>query len=240
LGFREYLLVTFVQASDTGVYTGNTTGIGSGDTAQILGSNTGTGHSVILLLQSLSESTDSITSVTSGMGTFTRVNSYAYPNIAAEDETWVCLNTTGASDSITVTCPSSDAWQGFALEWSTPANGATDGGGNYQANAVTESITVSPLAVGNLVIVFQDSVNNFTDTLGSPWSIFGSGVYFNTESNGTSAAWQIVTSTASVSASWSVGGGEAVTSGAVIEYASSFIAPTPFVKSQAVATSAAW
>jgi hypothetical protein len=135
------------------------------------------------------------------------------------------------------------------LEWSVPATGAADGGGNYQADTtVSETITVSPLAVGNLVVVFQDSVNNFTDVLGSPWTNYSTGVYFNTSSNGTSASWLVASSTSSVTATWpggqtpahGPGGGEAVTSAAVIEYASSFIAPPAFVKSQAIATSASW
>jgi hypothetical protein len=218
---------SLVQCSDTGVYTGNTTAIGSGTSAQILGANTGIGHCVVLMIQSLVATTDSVTAVTSGMGTFTRVNSYTYTD--ADDEMWVCLSTTGAADSITVTCPSSDAWQAGAFEFDTAAIGAVDGGENSQSDTtVSETITVSPLAVGNLVIVFQDSVNNFTDILGSPWSIFATGTYFNTFTNGTSAAWLFASSTSSVTATWpggqtpahGPGGGAALTQAALIEFPS--------------------
>lgn len=212
---------TFVQASDTGVYTGNTTGIPSGTSSQILGSNTGIGHCVILMIQSLIDTADSVTAVTSSMGTFTRVNSYGYTGGGdAEDEIWVCLSTTGASKNVTVTCPSSNAWQAAALEFDTPAASAVDGGGGYAANDNPETITVSPGAAGNLVAIFQDSTNNFTDNLGSPWSIFASGVYFDTVTNGTSAAWQFAPSTSSLTASWPTGGGPSVTSATVLAFSS--------------------
>ena len=217
---------SLVQRNDTGVFTGNTTGIGSGVSAQILSNNTGLGHCVVLLLQSLSTSVNSITAVTSAMGTFVRVNSYAYPTLPAEDEIWVCLNTTGASKNVAVTCPGSNAWQGCALEFDTPANGALDGGGNYQANANPETITVLPLAAGNLVVVFQDSLNNFTSPSQPPWTVFASGVYFNTVTNGTSALWQFASSTASVSASFPTGAGDAVTSAVVVQYASAVVQPS--------------
>lgn len=68
-----------VQVSDTGVYTGSTTAISSGVSSQILGSNTGIGHLVVLMIQSLESTVDDVTAVSSAMGTFTRVNSYTYP-----------------------------------------------------------------------------------------------------------------------------------------------------------------
>jgi hypothetical protein len=210
-------MVALVQVSDTGVYTGNTTGIGSGVTSQILANNTGIGHCVVLMIQSLSLTPNDVTAVTSGMGTFVRVNSYAYQTLAAEDEIWVCLSTTGAAKTVTVTC-NSHAWQACAIEYDTPATGALDGGQNYQASANPETITVLPLAAGNLVVIFQDSVNNFVDPPVSPWSIFATGVYWNTVTNGTSAAWQVAPSTAALSANWPTGGLEALTTAALIEF----------------------
>ncbi len=67
--------VAFVQADDTGTFTGNTTSLSSGTSHQVLAHNTGIGHSVILNIQTLTDpgtETDTVTSVTSPMGTFQR------------------------------------------------------------------------------------------------------------------------------------------------------------------------
>lgn len=215
-------MVAFVQASDTGVFTGNTTGIGTGISSQILSNNTGIGHCVVLMIQSLAPTANDVTSVVSAMGTFTRVNSYPYPSPNPDDEIWVCLSTTGAAKAVTVTC-NSHAWQAGAIEFDTPAVSAVDGGENFQASANPETITVAPLAPGNLVIIFQDSVNNFTDSPQPPWSLFSTGVYFNTVSNGTSMAWQFAPSTASLTISWPTGGLEALTTAAVIGFTSAVV-----------------
>ena len=82
--------VAFVQADDTGTINGNTTSIGSGQSNQVLAHDTGIGHSVVLMIQTLTNpgtETDTVTSVSSGMGTFQFVNSY---NDGADFEIWVC------------------------------------------------------------------------------------------------------------------------------------------------------
>ena len=45
--------VAFVQADDTGTINGNTTSIGSGQSNQVLAHDTGIGHSVVLMIQTL-------------------------------------------------------------------------------------------------------------------------------------------------------------------------------------------
>jgi hypothetical protein len=97
--------VAFVQADDTGTINGNTTSIGSGQSNQVLAHDTGIGHSVVLMIQTLTDpgtQTNTVTSVSSRMGTFKFVNSY---NDGADSEIWVCTHTTGAADTVTVTTP---------------------------------------------------------------------------------------------------------------------------------------
>lgn len=209
--------VAFVQADDTGTFTGNTTSLSSGTSHQVLANNTGIGHSVILNIQTLTDpgtQTNTVQSVTSPMGTFVRVNSY---NDLADYEIWVCLNTTGAGDTVTVNT-STNAWDAFAVEFNKPATGYLDGGGavsnpNYLAN---QSLTVSPGAAGNVVLVGADTLDAYVTGPPAPWTFYNHG-YWDFP-NGTSAAWQVASSAAPVTATWETDGGESSAQGVVLEY----------------------
>jgi hypothetical protein len=209
--------VAFVQADDTGTFTGNTTSLSSGTSHQVLAHNTGIGHSVILNIQTLTDpgtQTNTVQSVTSPMGTFVKVNSY---NDLADYEIWVCLNTTGAGDTVTVNT-STNAWDAFAVEFNKPATGYVDGGGavsnpNYLAN---QSWTVSPGAAGNVVLVGADTLDAYVTGPPAPWTFYNHG-YWDFP-NGTSAAWQVASSAAPVTATWETDGGESSAQGVVLEY----------------------
>ena len=154
--------VAFVQADDTGTINGNTTSIGSGQSNQVLAHDTGIGHSVVLMIQTLTApgtETDTVTSVSSKMGTFQFVNSY---NDGADFEIWVCTDTTGAADTVTVTTPT-NAWDAFAVEFNTPATGFVNGGGQVVNLPYFgfQSWTVSPGAAGNLVVVGADTADAY-------------------------------------------------------------------------------
>lgn len=209
--------VAFVQADDTGTFTGNTTSLSSGTSHQVLAHNTGIGHSVILNIQTLTDpgtQTNTVQSVTSPMGTFVKVNSY---NDLADYEIWVCLNTTGAGDTVTVNT-STNAWDAFAVEFNKPATGALNGGGQVLSPGflANQSWTVSPGAAGNVVLVGVDTLDAYTKGPASPWTFYNHG-YWNF-SNGTSAAWQVASSSAPVTATWQTDGGESSSQGVVLEY----------------------
>ena len=209
--------VAFVQADDTGTFDGNTTSISSGVSHQVLAHNTGVGHSVVLMIQTLTNpgtETDTVTSVSSGMGTFHFVNSY---NDGADYEIWVCTDTTGASDAVTVTTPT-NAWDAFAVEFNAPATGFVNGGGqvsnpNYLAN---QSFTVSPGAAGNIAVIGVDTLDAYVTGPAAPWTYYNSGYW--SFSNGTSAAWQVAPSSAPLTATWETDGGESSSQGVVLEY----------------------
>ena len=209
--------VAFVQADDTGTINGNTTSIGSGQSNQVLAHDTGIGHSVVLMIQTLTSpgtETDTVTSVSSGMGTFQFVNSY---NDGADFEIWVCTDTTGAADTVTVTTPT-NAWDAFAVEFNTPATGFVNGGGQvvdlpYLGD---QSWTVSPGAAGNLVVVGVDTADAYETGPAAPWTYYNSGYW--SFSNGTSAAWQVAPSSSPLTATWVQDGGESNSQGVVLEY----------------------
>jgi hypothetical protein len=209
--------VAFVQADDTGTINGNTTSIGSGQSNQVLAHDTGIGHSVVLMIQTLTypgTETDTVTSVSSGMGTFQFVNSY---NDEADFEIWVCTDTTGAADTVTVTTPT-NAWDAFAVEFNTPATGFVNGGGQvvdlpYLGD---QSWTVSPGAAGNLAVIGVDTADAYGTGPAAPWTYYNSGYW--SFYNGTSAAWQVAPSSSPLTATWAQDGGESNSQGVVLEY----------------------
>jgi len=211
--------VAFVQADDTGTINGNTTSIGSGQSHQVLAHDTGVGHSVVLMIQTLTypnvTETDTVTSVTSGMGTFHFVNSY---NDGADYEIWVCTDTTGAADTVTVTTPT-NAWDAFAVEFNAPATGYVNGGGQVFDNLPylgDQSWTVSPGAAGNVAVIGVDTDDAYNTGPAAPWTYYNSGYW--SFFNGTSAAWQVAPSSAPLTATWQTDGGESSSQGVVLEF----------------------
>jgi hypothetical protein len=207
-----------VQADDTGTINGNTTSIGSGYSNQVLLHNTGIGHTVILVIQTLTypgTQTDTVSSVSSGMGTFQFVNSY---NDDADNEIWICTDTTGASDSVTVNT-STNAWDALAVEYNEPATSFESGGGEVWSDLgylSNQSLTVTPEAAGNVVLVDADTLDAFVTDPSSPWTHYNSGYWDN--DNGTGAAWQIVPSSSPVTATWETDGGLSSSQGVVVGF----------------------
>ena len=207
----------FVQADDTGTINGNTTSIGSGQSNQVLAHDTGIGHSVVLMIQTLTDpgtETDTVTSVSSGMGTFKFVNSY---NDGADTEIWVCTDTTGAADTVTVTTPT-NAWDALAVEFNTPATGFGNGGGQVVNPSYLgdQSWTVSPGAAGNIAFIGVDTLDAYQTGPAAPWTYYNSGYW--SFANGTSAAWQVAPSSSPLTATWVTDGGETSSQGVVLEY----------------------
>jgi len=210
--------VAFVQADDTGTINGNTTSIGSGHSNRVLAHDTGIGHTVVLMIQTLTDpgtQTDTVTRVSSRMGTFHFVNSY---NDGADTEIWVCTDTTGAADTVTVTTPT-NAWDAFAVEFNAPATGYVNGGGQVFDNLPylgDQSWTVSPGAAGNVAVVGVDTDDAYNTGPAAPWTYYNSGYW--SFFNGTSAAWQVAPSSAPLTATWQTDGGESSSQGVVLEF----------------------
>jgi hypothetical protein len=210
--------VAFVQADDTGTLNGNTTSIDSGQSNRVLAQDTGIGHSVVLMIQTLTNpgtETDTVTSVSSGMGIFHFVNSY---NDGADFEIWVCPDTTGAADTVTVTTPT-NAWDAFAVEFNAPATGWVNGGGQVVDDLPylgDQSWTVSPGAAGNIAVIGVDTLGAYETAPAAPWTHYNSGYW--SFSNGTSAAWQVAPSSSPLTATWVTDGGESSSQGVVLEY----------------------
>ena len=208
---------TFVQADDTGTINGNTTSIGTGQSNQVLAHDTGIGHTVVLIIQTGTypgTETDSVTSVSSGMGTFQFVNSY---NDLADNEIWVCTHTTGAADTVTVNTPTNE-WDAFAVEFNAPATGFVNAGGQVTNPSYLDdqSWTVSPGAAGNIAVIAVDTLDAYETGPAAPWTYYNSGYW--SFFNGTSAAWQVAPTSSPLTATWVTDGGESSSQGVVLEY----------------------
>ncbi|WP_300608025.1 hypothetical protein [Trebonia sp.] len=209
--------VAFVQADDTGTINGNTTSIASGHYNKVFAHDTRKGHTVILVIQTLTNpgtQTHTVKSISSRMGTFKFVNSY---NDGADNEIWICTDTTGAADTLTVNTPT-NAWNAFAIEFNRPATGFVNGGGkvadlNYLAN---QSWTLSRVAAGNIAFVAVDTLEAYNTGPAAPWKYYNSGYWSFV--NGTSAAWRVAKSSAPLTATWQTDGGESSSQGVVVRF----------------------
>jgi hypothetical protein len=209
--------VAFVQADDTGTINGNTTSIASGHYNRVFAHDTRKRHTVILVIQTLTNpgtQTDTVRSISSRMGKFKFVNSY---NDGADNEIWICTDTTGRADRLTVHT-STNAWNAFAIEFNRPATGFVSGGGrvadlNYLAK---QRWTLRHMAAGDIAFVAVDTADAFNTGPAAPWKYYNSGYWSFV--NGTSAAWRVARSSARLTATWQTDGGESSSQGVVVSF----------------------
>lgn len=175
----------------------------SGVAASIFDTPTGIGTCVAIAITPPSTSAGAVTSVTSPMGTFTRVCDVAGdPGLADELEWWVCLTTTASSEHVTVSYSGGGAYVAMALEWLGGVASASNGGNAtaYPGSTVSLAVTCSP---GEAVLVAaQGAVADTGGTPpGSPWTNVP-----NTAIGTLLVAYQVATASPAT-ATWLVSGG---------------------------------
>lgn len=188
------MALSVVQRGDTGA-----TPIASGSAGQILPGNSTSGNMILVAFAVPYFALNSVVSVSSSIGTFTRINSQI-PWSPTDMEWWVCLSATGPADTVTVTTTASVSWEAFGIEISGAASAAN--GGYNSGTSANPNLVFSGLVPGQMVLA--ELLNNYTITAGptSPWSDYNAGGYFNW-ADGDDTAWQIV-SAASTTAIWTV------------------------------------
>lgn len=180
-----------VQYGDTGASWQS-----SGASAQVLPGNATPGNAVVLAV--VSEDT-SVTSITSGMGTFSVVPStYIESGALGMLQFWTCNNVTGAADTITVTTGAGQNWAAFAIELPTVA--AVSTGGTTSGTGATASETVSGLVSGDFVLAAVSCQGSITAAPSTPWTDYATGFFARTN-GGYDVAW-VTASGSSVTPSW--------------------------------------
>ncbi|HUC87791.1 MAG TPA: hypothetical protein VMR95_01420 [Candidatus Binatia bacterium] len=165
-----------------------------------LSSNATVGNTVALAIISTSGTLGDVASVSSSIGTFTRINDV---NQNLDLEWWVCLSVTTSAKNLTVTTTSGDNWYAAAYEISGGATNATSGG-SVSNSGSSGSLSITPVESGDLILAATQSsgASPITSEPSSPWTLLG-GVGVWSESKGADAAYQVVPSTSSVAAAWS-------------------------------------
>lgn len=203
--------------SGTGTVSGNATLHQKGDSGSsvigitnpltILPAASTAGNTVLACITVLGSSLggNNITSIVSTIGVFTKLNSQIDTPADSDCEQWVCLSATGAGTTITPVIGGTGSASGYiaaGFEWTPGASAATTGGtGN--GNSTSPAQTVSPGTSGYVVTVMNSDYNAITAAPGSPWTTYnGSGQFSHADGN--DVAWQVTTSTSSVTATWTI------------------------------------
>lgn len=181
-----------VQKSDTGA-----SSIPSGTSKQVLPANATLGNKVVLFIYPTSTA-QTVSSVTSPIGTFTKVSGEASP-AGFDLEWWVCSNVTGAADTITVNTTTGN-WIAQATEFSGGVGTAETVTGNSTTSTNATQV-VTPPADNSIVLVgaLVDSTD-FTGGPSSPWVNYSAG--FFSLVNGVQPTYQITSSMTPVTAAW--------------------------------------
>ena len=181
------MALTLVQSGDTGFQS-------SGATSTMLPANVTVGNAVALFVWV--NIYNALTSVTSPIGTFTRVAQVvAYPQ---QGEWWVCNSATAAGNTVTINA-SGIQYAAQATEWSGGV-AASISGGNNSGSGTAVSQTVTPTTSGDVVLVGTSLNYSISTYPSSPWTNYNAG--FFTSANGEAASWITTTSTSSVTANY--------------------------------------
>jgi hypothetical protein len=178
-------VTTIVQQGDDNTgYSGQASGVAF----NVLPANTGTGHCVILNIVVYTTTLNAVASVSSPIGTFTRINSKEGSPYDAEQ--WVCLSSTGAAKAVTITTTGGLGFFAQAIELSAAGSSAYIGDAQYVGSGYTTiSNTVVPEHTGDFIMslcAWNGGSGSVTGYPSSPWA-----KYSSTDSAGTYSPWQI-------------------------------------------------
>jgi hypothetical protein len=155
---------SLVQSGNSG-----TTSTSSGAAATVFAANTTVGNTVLVCVQIGVPSAPDVTSITSSIGTFTRVNDFSDGN--NDYEWWVCLAATGAAKTVTITTTGGQPYTAMAMEW-PPALGAADGG-HATGTGTTPLLAITPPNTGSVVAATATMYNGGITAPGGAWTNIG-------------------------------------------------------------------
>lgn len=183
--------------STTPVQTGNTgaTSINSGVAGTVLPANTRLGDCVALYIVTANTT---VSAVSSGIGTFTHVTGNTQSTTFVAFEWWICLKSTGAAKTVTVTTTGGTQYGAYAIEF--PFVGSNVVAATPQnASSGSPSLTLTN-GVGQELFAGVSAGSGISALPGAPWadtgfsplgSAFGNqdGEFTNATATNQSVAW---------------------------------------------------
>jgi uncharacterized repeat protein (TIGR02543 family) len=185
--------ITKVQSGDAG-----TSAIASGSAMTVLPANATVGDTVVVAVLGAGATGQSVTSVTSPMGTFTKVTSNLQSG-QSDVELWICSDVTSAARTITVTWSGTGSGFAQATEFSGSLSAVASTPTQGTGTSATASVTTT--APGSAALVYVNT-QNITAAPSSPWANYDAGAFVY--SWGESVATQIVATPSTVSANWTL------------------------------------
>lgn len=200
------MAATLVQSGDSGAAL-----VGSGSPANVLPANATVGNCVAVLIATNSTATQSISSVTSSIGTFTLLGRFQNSGVTTL-ELWTCLAATGAARAITVTVGTGE-WTAQATEWSgiTALSSIVTASGS----GTSSSGTLTAVKIGDALLMGAACGLALNSLPGSPWTSYNAGYW--TGGNGVDSAYQIASGLTGQTATWGQSSTTWETVGAVLE-----------------------
>ena len=190
-GNLTHVVPSLVQSGNSG-----TTSTGSGAAATVFAANTTVGNTVLVCVQVGNATTD-VTSITSSIGTFTKVCSFADATGPNDYEWWVCLSATGSAKTVTVTTTNGAPYTIMGMEW-PPALGAADGG-HATGTGTTPLLAITPPNTGSVIAATATMYNGGITAPGGAWTNIGGWTSYPTFSD---VIAQVALSSSSVNATW--------------------------------------
>jgi hypothetical protein len=185
--------ITKVQAGDSG-----TSASASGAAMTVLPANATVGNTVVVAILGAGSTGQTVTSVTSPMGLFTKVTSNLQSG-QSDVELWICSNVTSGARTLNVTWSGGGSGFAQATEFSGSlsalARTPTQGTGTSPTGSVTTT------ANGGVALVYVNT-QNITAAPSSPWVNYDAGAFVY--SWGESVATQSVATPTTVSANWTL------------------------------------
>ena len=159
-----------VQSGDVG-----TSVVASGTSAAVLSAPATLGDTIVLAILGNHSTGQTVTSVTSPMGTFVKVNASLQAG-QSDIELWVLSGVTGAGTTVTVTMSAGSAWYAQATEFSGAltalANTPASGTGTSASGAVTTT------ANGDVALLYVNGLNSSLSAApNAPWLNYNAGSF---------------------------------------------------------------
>jgi len=176
--------------------------VASGSAGTVLPANVTVGDGVSLLFFVGAGSANTISAVTSPMGTtLTRVNSYVQSSGIQEIECWVLAQASAAAKTVTVTTVGSVNWTCAGTEWNLPITGSDGGLGSGSSTAPSKGISVVS-GQAAVAFMFEASGGVITAAPTSPWTDYNGADAFWSWTDALDFAYQVAGSTGTLTATW--------------------------------------